>query len=405
MKRLILIISIAFCLLIYLLYISQFEGQVRRDDIQVGRSGKFYDYKGAFHVPSRKNTNINDIEILKAANKSHFDFVIFSDTNNFKAAGLNDSYYSGTLGIKVRKFSYLDWNILLFEKGDPLVFDSLSEAQIFLTDQLTQKEPDPRFLTVLTQESGKEFGNTNKISPGVDGIEVINLSSLWKKTWNQSKASVFYSFFSYPFNGKLSLLRLINEIPGYLQEWDGIVEKFGEKSGFFSNEATSQVFNVFSSNINFPSLELIFSVGSNHVFLKSELTGDPKKDRQKIFSALQDGSFYFSFDILGNPRGFESYIRTDDNIHNLGAKVNLDDNPEIIVKLPMDILVPYEIVIFKNGNRVATFNKPSVSYLIKEKGSYRVIVRVIPTLPLPDGRQWFTWIYTNHFHIVSEAQD
>jgi hypothetical protein len=399
MKRLILLISISFCLLIYLLYISQFEAQVRKDDIQVARSGKFYDYKGAFHIPSRKNRNINDKEILKAANQSHFDFVVFSDTNNFMASGLSDSYFSGTLGIKVRKFSYLDWNILLFEKGSPLVFDSLGEAQIFLTDQLTQKEPNPNFLTVLTQDSGKEFGNTNKISPGVSGIEIINLSSLWQKTWQSSKASVFYSFFSYPFNRRLSILRLINEIPGYLQEWDSIVEKFGKKSGFFSNEATSQVFSIFNSNISFPSMELLFSIGSNHVLLESELTGDLRKDRQKIFSAFQKGSFYFSFDILGNPRGFEAYMRGRDQIHNLGASVTMSESPEIIVKLPMDILVPYEIAILKNGNRVATFNEPSVSYTITEEGSYRVIVRVIPTLPLPDGRQWFTWIYTNHFHV------
>ncbi len=32
-------------------------------------------------------------------------------------------------------------------------------------------------------------------------------------------------------------------------------------------------------------------------------------------------------------------------------------------------------------------------------GVYRVIARVFPTLTLPDGQRWITWIYSNPFYV------
>jgi hypothetical protein len=40
-----------------------------------------------------------------------------------------------------------------------------------------------------------------------------------------------------------------------------------------------------------------------------------------------------------------------------------------------------------------------IDYAITTPGVYRLEVRVIPLLPLPDAKKWIGWIYTNPFFV------
>ncbi|MGE0527691.1 MAG: hypothetical protein AB7P49_11555, partial [Bdellovibrionales bacterium] len=67
--------------------------------------------------------------------------------------------------------------------------------------------------------------------------------------------------------------------------------------------------------------------------------------------------------------------------------------------LPQKPDVPFDVIIYRDGLRVMTSNSQLTQYYLNTPGVYRVMVRVIPTLPLPDGKKWIPWIYTNPFYV------
>jgi hypothetical protein len=71
------------------------------------------------------------------------------------------------------------------------------------------------------------------------------------------------------------------------------------------------------------------------------------------------------------------------------------------VTLPQKPKVPFDTIIIKQGEKMMTSNSQVTHFYINSPGVYRVMVRVIPTLPLPDGKKWIPWIYTNPFYVKS----
>ena len=91
-----------------------------------------------------------------------------------------------------------------------------------------------------------------------------------------------------------------------------------------------------------------------------------------------------------------SHISTPNPI---GSTLKFRKQLQLIAHLPFAPDDFYEILVFKNGERDFLTNSPSLTYEIKEPGVYRVSVRVSKFLPLPDGKKWITWIYTNPFFV------
>jgi hypothetical protein len=138
---------------------------------------------------------------------------------------------------------------------------------------------------------------------------------------------------------------------------------------------------------------------SNHLLLSSELTGNPQRDKQKLLQALQEGQFYFALDLLGDPKGFFSYVQDEQKTYPIGSRLNLKKGLRLIVQLPAVPEDFYEIVIFKNGQRVFVGNDPVIRFNLTEPGVYRAVVRVRVNLPFPENPKWFSWIFTNNFYI------
>lgn len=139
------------------------------------------------------------------------------------------------------------------------------------------------------------------------------------------------------------------------------------------------------------------------MILNSELTGSYAKDRSKILRALKRGQFYISVDILGNPKGFNVTIVDGDKTLLMGSRLPLKSGLKLKAHLGTEPSAFYEIVLLKDGIRESTSNQPELEYEIKEHGTYRVIVRVSPLLPLPDAKKWITWIYSNPFFVTPKA--
>jgi hypothetical protein len=399
--RKILIISIIFSVLFcYWLVLSQLQVSVIREELEPANYPGFFDYRGVTNVHTTRGIGSGSPqEVIRAAQMAGLDFLFITDLNVFSAPPVPEGYSRQLLVMRGEEYSYLDSRLLTYDRLRRHHLDSLGQAQVLLADLLSQSGPDAeQDLIVLAHPNKPGFTWTGPLPSGLDGLEVINLKSVWQKAWNDSKLSFIWSALVYPFNPQFALLRLYEEPQEELNMWDQL-SLSRPAIGIAGSEATAKSISLGPLHWSFPSYQRSFSLLSNHVLLRSELTGEAEGDRRKILTALSNGQFYICIDVLGNPKGFATYIQEGDKVIPMGAKVKYVPGMKLVVHLPQKPKVPFETKFIKDGQELMASNSVETQYELHGKGVYRVIVRVFPTLTLPDGQRWMTWIYSNPFYI------
>lgn len=363
-------------------------------------SREFYDYRGATNVrTSNSNGSSSPIEVVHEAKRAGLDFIFLTDIDQFGELPALNGYTDDVLVSTENEYSFLDSRLLFYQLNSTRSFTDSSEAQIFLTDLLSknQKETDD-FLIVLAHPFRQGPTWTGSYPSGLDGLEIINPKSISDHAWVRSKLNVIWSFIIYPFNPRYAFLRLFREPVEELALFDQLSHE-RPTLAFGGADASARAVPFANTLMKFPSYQTSLEITQNHVWLKSELTGQYQKDRQKILSALKKGNFYVSLDLLGDPTGFQAYIEDNERLILSGEKVRINKNLHLKAQLPQEPKYFYEIVAFRNGERYTTSNEQLLDLQIKETGIYRIVVRVSPMLPLPEGKRWITWIYTNNFYI------
>lgn len=360
----------------------------------------FYDYSGITHVHSSLSSGSGTAEhIIESAQNSNVDFIYLTDLNNFKPQRELEGYHNQLMVFAAGEYNYLDAKLLNYHRTTFDKFQSLGQAQISIAEFLSVKEnPKNQGIFVLSHPSNPRFQWDGEYPPGLNGIEVVNLKTVWETAWLKRKLSFLWSLFIYPFNPELSLIRLYNVSEADIALWDKL-NKTQSTLGIMGSDAEAKMFMGQNNHIKFPSYEFIFSFAKNHVLLKSELTGNFATDRANIENAIRQGQFYFSLDILSDPKGFEVYVKdTKNNIYPLGSKIILQSGMELFVHLPHTPTVPVNILIFKDGVKISNSGLSNFSLPISSAGNYRVVVKAKIKLPFPDKGKWIDWIYTNPFY-------
>lgn len=397
MKPLIVLTGVFILYFIYGFYISQADSSIIPLELIPKNPDQLYDYRGVSNVQTdRANGSSNPLLVINDAKKANLDFLILTDTN--KQQFLN-GYHDDLLVLDESEHSFLDSRLLLINSETPKIADEVTENTIFLTDLLTQKfNPSSNQLLVLAHPFRNGPTWSGPYPGGLDGIEVLNPKSISKAAWDRSKLNVLWSFITYPFNPRLSFLRLFREPDDEISLWDKLLNE-RPVWGFAGADANARAIPIANYLIKFPSYLMSFGITSNHILLPTELTGSYEKDRLKIFSALKKGQFYFALDLLGNPKGFVANIFDRDKSFQMGSSIKFNKNLILKAKIPIEPKYFYELVVFKNGEKVSISNTKEITYEIKSPGVYRIQVRVSPYLPIPDGKKWITWIYTNPFFV------
>ncbi len=401
MRKTVIASAVFFLIFFYGLILSQTRVSVVADQLEPKNAPSFYDYRGVSNVHTDRGQGSGSAnDVIKAAQESNLDFLIITDLNQFLTeTKIPDSYHRKTLVMTANQYSYLDSQLLLYDIKKRHEFESLGQAQLLLADLLSQPNSATQDdLIVLAHPTKPGYAWNGPYPLGLDGIEVINLKTAWRKAWESNKFSFFWSALVYPFNSELALIRLYDEPSEELEIWDRL-SKSRHTVGIGGAEATAKTAAVGDASIKFPSYQTSFNILSNHVLLRTELTGEADGDRRKILNALANGEFYISLDVLGNPKGFTSYIESGDRVHTLGSRLKLKPGAKLIVHLPSEPQGPFEAALIKDGQHVASMSKVDSSFEIKEPGVYRVLVRVFVGFTLPDGKRWITWIYTNPIYV------
>lgn len=385
----------------YGFYISQHE--VSPFPPKLGRDNPqgFYDYRGVINVHTDLSIGSSPpSQVIEAAKGASLDFLLLTDLNTFTPGLINDGYHGSTLVMVGEKISYLDSRLIHYSmKGFPLG-ESLGEAQVKLADLLSQPlDSNPDDLLILAHPFKAGFSWSGDLPTGLDGFELLNAKSTSTRAWEASKASTIWSLLTYPFNPRLAFLRLFTEPTEEIELFDRLSRERAIV-GFAGAEASARAIPLANYLIKFPSYQRSFEFMTNHVLLKSELTGNAAGDRAKIFSALKKGQFYLCLELLGDPKGFNAWIDDKGRMQTIGSRVKWTKGMILSVRLPAKPSSFFEIVLYKNGSRHETFNTTEAEFKITEPGVYRVQVRLSPYFPLPDAKRWITWIYTNNFYVT-----
>jgi hypothetical protein len=358
---------------------------------------KFYDYSGITHAHSVLSTGSGTYsDIIKAAHLANCTFLIFTDLNPIHRESDVQGYHGDVLVISAAEYSYLGGHLLAYNLPESGNFTGLGQMQLFFNDLLHQKpvRSDKGFI-VAAHPFLPEHGWENLHEPGLKGMEILNLEEIWRTAVNKGILSVAWSFVIFPFNRDLAYLRLFHYPEKEIAAWDEIL-KTHNFLGFAGNDSTANAIPFPNKPFKFPSYQQTFRLIKNHVLLRSELTGTYSTDREKILSALDKGNFYFSADLMGDPAGFIFYGKQDNLDYLPGETILLKKRGATLkVDLGRDINLGHEIILTKDGAPILRSNGRTLSYKATQAGSYRVSVRVIPTLPIPDGKTWFTWIFSN----------
>jgi hypothetical protein len=380
--------------------LSWFSPEIYESELETVNPTGYYDYRGVTHAHTLRSTGSGTPgEVIAAAKEAGLDYLVLTDLNDFSEVPQTESYDGQLLVMVAGEYSYLDAHLLYYDAPMSRPLQGIGQAQVIFYDLLSQpnRSKEDGFL-VLAHPFKTRYRWTGQMPEGLDGLEVINLMALWEKSWLTNKLSTIWSVLIYPFNPKLALYRLYESPEEEIELWDKLSKK-RPTIGIAGSDATAKAITFTNQYFKLPPYENIFELVSNHVLLRSELTGNWSSDRRKILSALRNGQFYFALDVLADPKGFYAELSQGDRKHMMGSTVKLSDDLKLYVHLPRKPNVPFEVVVLKDGERAMTSNSQTTSMNIHNPGVYRVIVRVIPTFPLPDGLRWMTWIYTNAFYV------
>ncbi len=384
--------------LIFGLYISNQDIKVIEPTIQSKNASDFYDYKGAINVHSHLSTGTGTLpEIFNSAVKAKLDFIVTTDLNTFPLPLSNNNYYNKVLVMINSEFSYLDSKLIYIKNKSNELINNLGQASAVLSEHLSDPQTKSDSLLIWAHPTKKGSKWTGDIPLGLDGLEIINLKSLWQDSWLNKKITFIWSFLIYPFNPELAFLRLFQRAEKEIQLWEEL-NKGRLRIAFAGTDAESR-FNFFKTPLKFPSYETLFKIVSNHILIRSELTGDYSKDQPKVFNALKGGQFYLSLDMIGDPKGFLFYLQTPRKKEYMGSTIKLKAGSKLKITLPENIKVPTKIKIYRDNKEQTSLVNKENSYEIKKPGIYRAVVFTKISLPFPEGRKWFPWIFTNSIKI------
>jgi hypothetical protein len=413
-RKILIASAIFFLIFFYGLVLSQTRVSIIADLLEPKNAPGVYDYRGVSNVHTDRNLGSGSaFDVVKAAQEANLDWLFITDLNQFTSLGVGatgseetspssaipDGYHRKTLVLTADEFSYLDSHLLLYDSAHQRQFETLGQSQLYLADLLSQTPSTSRdALVVLAHPTKPGYAWNGPYPTGLDGVEILNLKSAWRKAWESNKPSFLWSAFVYPFNSDLALMRLYDEPQDELDIWDRLSHE-RHTIGMAGADATAKTASVGDVSWKFPSYQTSFNLVSNHVLLRTELTGEADGDRRKITTALSNGEFYVSLDVMGNPKGFNAYVTNGDHTYVMGSRVKHTKGTSLIVHLPSEPTVPFEAALIKDGQHIASRNSVDSKFDISSPGVYRILVRVFVGFTLPDGNRWVTWIYTNPFYI------
>jgi len=197
---------------------------------------------------------------------------------------------------------------------------------------------------------------------GFTGLELWNGFSELKSVVHSRLDGIFYAFFPQ------FLAR--GPLPGTLKRWDDLLVSRRERCvavGGSDAHALPMRLGPLRRTV-FP-YEYHFSAINNHILLDEDLSGDFYPDKQRVFSALQQGHAFIGYDLPAPTNGFRFTANGREQIASMGDEISVGEGVTLQIRLPM----PVECRLIRDGEVLKTWRSQDVcTHITNQPGVYRV---------------------------------
>ncbi|MCR4317776.1 MAG: CehA/McbA family metallohydrolase [Planctomycetes bacterium] len=325
-----------------------------------------HDFKGATHVHSKyshDSTSEFD-DILAGAIHGGLDFIFITDHNNGESKEW-EGFYDDERLLVLSGIEYsTNWGHLLIYNGGDFVPDYRDVPTLIET----VRAQSPEYLAIAAHPSSSKKPFDHPESELIDGMEIINLSTLFYDACIPEMILNALLLGGIP--GNLLLQTLYDKPKKNLAMFDAI----GEERAFIATGSTD-------AHGRFPlvdSYSKTLPTITTHVFARS-------LSPESIYEAMRRGRTYVALDASDDAKGFEFYGRSRGSKLLPGEEIDLAEDAELIARTP----VIASIRLVESGRVVKKVDGRFLKFEAVDPGFYRVEVNL-------RGRPW---IYSSGIRI------
>lgn len=344
------------------------------------------EYVGNLHVHSTHSDGTGAVEeIAEAAGRAGLDFVGISDHGTLAGLKNGEEGWHGRvlvlIGMEIGEAHnhYLAWRVRTEVPDNP------DNPQVFI--DAVRKQGGIGFIA-HPFEKGCRYGYGGKAFTwddwgvrGYTGICIWNFVSQWKgPVTNPLKALYYYLYRRGAVTGPDA---------GTLAAWDSGLTK-GRVAAIGGTDAHAFRFGFLGLKARIFPYEYLFRTINTHILTEEALTGELARDRDTVYSALEGGRSFVSFDLLGSGRGFAFTGANRTKKVVMGGEIELADGVKFEIRPP----VSARVRLFLDGQPWREGFGGTHIYTAKAPGVYRVEV----------GRKGFAgrfrpWIFSNPIYV------
>lgn len=333
-------------------------------------------------------------EIAAAAAEAGLDAIIITDHNVYPR-GLEGYYEFPNKKVLVLTGEEIHDQTRSPQKNHLLVFNhkqdlaTMADRTQILVDKVN-KTGGMAFIAHPIDYELKAMGEPN-ISwtdwdiHGISGMELWNGLSEIKYVSKNKLQAAFYAFFP-------EYLAHC-PIPETIEIWDSLLASGKRLTAICGADAHRLPMHVgpfikwvYPYQVHFRSL-------NNHLLIPEPLTGDLKKDKEMIFTAIRNGNLFIGYDLPCNTRGFRFTAQGQTGIVTMGDQISAKGGITFQIKTP----APAKILLFRNGKAIQRWKGNQVcTFITSQEGVYRVEAW-IKFLGKRRG-----WIFSNPIYVSNE---
>ena len=344
----------------------------------------WYEYTGAIHIHTSDSDGTEPFaEIVKLAQKTKLDFLLFSDHLTLK------SLYAGLEGWYDKVLAVVGYEIHDENNQNHYLVFNLDEILPFgLSAEQYAKEAIQRGGMGIIAHPDEIRNNLKEFPPYpwnnwnidyFDGIEIWNEMSEWMESltrFNQLKMI---------FSPRKALKSPTDRI---LKKWDELNRK-RKVVGIGAIDAHAFSYPLFGPfKITIFPYDVQFKSIRTHILTTESLSTQPNQAKKQLLGALKNCQAFVSNFRWGDAKGFSFIAQTSDKEATIGETVNM--NKENQIKFSAKTPSKCYIKLLCDGKTVAESRGKEIDYATSQRGNYR-----IECYKNSKG-----WIYSNHIRIT-----
>jgi hypothetical protein len=283
------------------LFQSRFEGK----SSPIEEDSGWADLAGAVHAHSTYSDGAGDIPtVMAGADEAGADFLLLTDHNTQLPLrdGWEEKYTKSSPFLLIGTEVTVEQGAFILALDMPREWEPTKgqKPQVAIDEVRTQGGLPLVSLPFDVKHPWRDWD-----AAGFEGLEVVNFSTIARRHINL--LSLAWLLPLYRFSGMMAVLRALLTRPDQaMARWDGLTEGGNRQMVGIGALDAHALMKIGKKKYPIPSYADSFRAAMTHVLLHPAEAdpNSPDRRRQAVYDAFRSGHCYFSYDCLGDPKGF-----------------------------------------------------------------------------------------------------